>query len=507
MTEEQRAAIERMHENESLTGELTDPQARAVLAWGEEKIQEGESPDAVFAAIRTANKSGMQNESDLRAVAQSHLDSKSPTASTASYAKSAAPTVPTKAGSSGGGLWIIGCAILFLVALLIGGILLLGGGLAFLNRASNAPVTAAQNPAPTLPASAPITPTAFAPTETVAPQLALSSAYVASGDWYRVYFSKPIYPERASDRHGGIDAALVADLDAAQHSIDVGVFDIDLPSVVDALSRALARGVKVRIVTDSDANQESDKFNDALAAIEKAGIPVTLDTRPAFMHNKFILIDDSIVWTGSWNLTVNDTYRNDNNTLRFSIPPLTQNYKARFEHLFAGQLGAKAPKDTPNPRVTLPDGVTIENYFSPNGGAANAIETRLKNAQSNIRVLAFTYTADPQAKILIDRHNAGIKVQGVFETRNTKGSGADFDMLKKAGLDVLEDGNCYVMHNKIYIIDDRTVITGSYNYTSNAEHDNDENLLIIDDPTLANWYNQEFDRIYAQAQSPTKCSS
>lgn len=502
MTEDQRAAIERMHENESLTGELTDPQARALLGWGEEEIQAGKSPDAVFAAIRTANKSGAQSESELLAVAQSHLDSNSPPAGTASGAKSAAPSVPTKAGSSGGGLWIVGCAVLVLIALVLGGILLLGGGLGLLNRAASQPVAVAQNPSPPAVVTSPI-----APTPSVAPSLVLPAAYAASGDWYRVYFSKPLYPERASDRHGGIDDALVADLDAAQHSIDAAVFDIDLPSVVDALGRALARGVKVRVVADDDANQESDKFNDALAAIKKAGIPVTLDNRPAFMHNKFIIIDDSIVWTGSWNLTVNDTYRNDNNTLRFSIPPLSQNYKTRFEHLFAGQLGAKAPKDTPNPRVTLPDAVTIENYFSPNGGAANAIETRLRNAQSDIRVLAFTYTADPQAKILVDRHNAGIKVQGVFEARNAEGSGADFDMLKQAGLDVLEDGNCYVMHNKIYIIDDRTVITGSYNYTSNAEHDNDENLLIIDDPTLANWYNQEFDRIYVQAQSPTKCGS
>ena len=63
------------------------------------------------------------------------------------------------------------------------------------------------------------------------------------------------------------------------------------------------------------------------------------------------------------------------------------------------------------------------------------------------------------------------------------------------------------MHHKLMIIDDRIVITGSYNFTSRAENDNDENLIIIDDPVLAQQYIAEFDRVYQQAQSPTRCGS
>ncbi|HMO56365.1 MAG TPA: phospholipase D-like domain-containing protein, partial [Roseiflexaceae bacterium] len=73
------------------------------------------------------------------------------------------------------------------------------------------------------------------------------------------------------------------------------------------------------------------------------------------------------------------------------------------------------------------------------------------------------------------------------------------------GVDVLEDGNCYIMHHKVIIIDDRIVITGSYNFTASAETSNDESLLIIDDPTLAAAYVAEFDRLYAQATNPTRC--
>jgi len=70
---------------------------------------------------------------------------------------------------------------------------------------------------------------------------------------------------------------------------------------------------------------------------------------------------------------------------------------------------------------------------------------------------------------------------------------------------VLQDGNCYILHHKVSIIDERTVITGSYHFTSSAERDNDENLVIVDDPTLARTYLDEFERVYAQAQAPTRC--
>jgi phosphatidylserine/phosphatidylglycerophosphate/cardiolipin synthase-like enzyme len=52
-------------------------------------------------------------------------------------------------------------------------------------------------------------------------------------------------------------------------------------------------------------------------------------------------------------------------------------------------------------------------------------------------------------------------------------------------VDVLEDDNCYILHHKVIVIDERTVITGSYNFTSSAERDNDENLVIVDDEALA----------------------
>ncbi len=102
---------------------------------------------------------------------------------------------------------------------------------------------------------------------------------------------------------------------------------------------------------------------------------------------------------------------------------------------------------------------------------------------------------------MIERAAAGVKVMGVFdEDQYHSNAGTEFDRLTSAGLDVRLDGNPRLMHHKVIIIDGKLVITGSYNFSYNAEHNNDENTLIIHNQNLAGQYLAEFQKIYAQAQ-------
>ena len=88
-----------------------------------------------------------------------------------------------------------------------------------------------------------------------------------------------------------------------------------------------------------------------------------------------------------------------------------------------------------------------------------------------------------------------MSVAGVFEKTGSETQYSEYGKMRKAKLDVLQDGNPYVMHHKVIIIDGRTVIFGSFNFTKNADKDNDENLLIIDDPALAKAFEAEFQRV------------
>jgi phosphatidylserine/phosphatidylglycerophosphate/cardiolipin synthase-like enzyme len=93
-----------------------------------------------------------------------------------------------------------------------------------------------------------------------------------------------------------------------------------------------------------------------------------------------------------------------------------------------------------------------------------------------------------------------------MERRNLKGSGSEFPKLRDAGIDAHPDGNCYVMHHKVIVLDGQHTITGSFNFTGSAQDQNDENVLVIDDRSLAALYSAEFERIYDQALHPPRCA-
>jgi phosphatidylserine/phosphatidylglycerophosphate/cardiolipin synthase-like enzyme len=339
-----------------------------------------------------------------------------------------------------------------------------------------------------------------------APAIQLSKAVGFSGLWYQVYFTRPDYPEKAEGRSGGIEDAMIADINAAKSSVRLAVYEFDRTPVADALIAAKQRGLTVEMVFDAE-NLDDPEMATEIGRIEQAGIPITYENSEAFMHNKILLLDDTVLWTGSMNLTRNDVYRNNNNMIRTSLAPLVENYRVRFADLFAGRFGSKSRDNTPNHEIDLDGGVKIENYFSPSDGARAYMLGYLKNAQSSIKVLAFSFTDDATAQELIALHGRGGDVRVVMETRNADGTGSEFGTLEQAGISVLRDANCYTAHNKIIVIDERVVVTGSYNFTARAEDTNDENMLIISDPTLAKYYSDEFERLYAQAQAGSRCGN
>lgn len=327
-----------------------------------------------------------------------------------------------------------------------------------------------------------------------------------SGGSIQVFFTTPwlVYPDVPEQRTPPpFEQTLIADIDAAQASVDVATFDYNLMSVAEALVRAQQRGVRVRLALDRE-NLEKPEMARWAGQLEGAGIPIAWEETNAFQHSKFVIVDGGLVWTGSWNISENGTYRNNNNVLRLAVPALAENYTAEFEQMFGGEFGRGKQSLSPNPVIQL-DTIPIENYFSPQDGIAEHIVAEVQQAERRIRFLAFSYTSDPIAEAMLERYEAGVPVQGVFENRNAGGIGAEYDRLKEAGADVWEDGNCYTMHHKVIIVDDETVITGSYNFSARAEDTNDENVVIFTDPVLAGHFVEEFQRVYAQAQQPTRC--
>jgi phosphatidylserine/phosphatidylglycerophosphate/cardiolipin synthase-like enzyme len=327
-----------------------------------------------------------------------------------------------------------------------------------------------------------------------------STPVSGSGDWYKVYFSSPKYPDKAADHQGGLDEKLTAFINTAQVSVDMAIYQLDLPNVTQALLDAKKRGATVRVVTDIDESLNDPKENPSFKQLEKAGIKVVGGNPNAIMHDKFVVVDGKAVWTGSWNFTANDTYRYNNNGIAIQSPELARNYTVTFEKMFKdGKFGPQRKPGGTTPKLTI-GGVTVENYFAPEDGVAEKIIARLSKAQKTIDFMAFSFTDDAIGKMVRDRATANVRVRGVFETTGSETRFSEYGAMKAAQLDVWQDGNPYLMHHKVFIVDGQTVILGSFNFSQNAENENDENLLIVDDAGLAQAFTAEFVRVYEQAK-------
>lgn len=292
-----------------------------------------------------------------------------------------------------------------------------------------------------------------------------------------------------------IDRQLATLLGTARATIDGAFYELESERIADALISAKQRGVKVRLVADSDYEK-----NPEMQKVLAAGIPVIFDGRSALMHNKFAIIDGATVWTGSFNVTDNCAFRNNNNGLMIRSEELAENYTTEFKEMFVGNsFGARSPSETPHTQVKV-GGATIYNYFAPEDDIAPKIVRYLSIAKKSIHFMAFNFTDGTIAEAMIEKKNSGVPVEGVIERRGAERS--VMGQLQSAGIAVLKDGNKYVMHHKVIIIDGEWTITGSYNFTGSAATQNDENILIIRDPATAKKFEEEYQRIKKMAEVP-----
>lgn len=315
-----------------------------------------------------------------------------------------------------------------------------------------------------------------------------------SADWFHVYFTNPKSPTAETYR-GGPDEKLTSAIEVARLSVDAAIYDLNLWSLRDALIRAFRRGVAVRLVVESD-NLDEPEIRDLVSA----GIPILGDRREGLMHNKFVIIDRSEVWTGSMNFTTSDAYLNDNNLLQVRSVRIAENFLIEFDEMFQNDLfGPDIRAATPHPRMII-EGVPVEVYFSPDDKVAEHLLDLLRAAQRSIYFMAFSFTADGLADAILERAQKGVVVAGVMEEAQVKSNtGSDYDRFLQAGLDVRLDSNPRNMHHKVILIDGKTVITGSYNFSNRAEKDNDENVVVIHDPAIADQFMVEFERLYQDA--------
>lgn len=315
------------------------------------------------------------------------------------------------------------------------------------------------------------------------------------GDGWQLYFNEPDASADRSRYLGGIELALVGAINQTRESLDIAVFELNSEPIYLAILEAHRRGVALRIVTDDDHGLNDSK-NVALRQLQAAGIPLVDDGRSGLMHNKFMILDGLAVWTGSWNYTVNGGYRNNNNAIVIESDVAAAAYQAEFDEMFQRREFGTRSSDDGVVQVSQAEG-EFSIIFGSEADELSALSGAIAAAERSIHMMTFVFSLEELAEaILLKAARDDVAVRGIFEKRNSTASWSQLPALHCAGAEMRQDGNPYTLHHKVIIIDESTVITGSFNFSKNAAKSNDENMLIIRHAAIAGLYLDEWRRIW-----------
>ena len=378
-----------------------------------------------------------------------------------------------------------------------------------------------------------------------------------------------------------IEQMLVQAIEVAQHEILVAVQELSAPRIAEALIAAQHRGVTVRVILENNystpwteqtpsqlkphqrqrwrqleqlADQNGDgtttpeeaELGDAIGLLRHHRIPIVDDTEDGsrgsgLMHHKFVVIDRTVVLTGSANFTRSGmhgdanrprTRGNVNHILRVQSDALAELFRQEFGTMWGDGPGGKLnsrfglQKESTGVRTAMVGATRVDVLFAPHrkgdlNHGLNWIEEQLDEARTSIDMALFVFTAQQLADALQGGVNAGLQIRLIADPSFASRSFSEVLDLLGVGL---PDRNCKLekdnqpfnkglkgvgtprlargdkLHHKFAVIDNKKVITGSFNWSPSAAHTNDETLMVIHSPQLAKHFTREMDRLWDTAE-------
>ncbi len=347
----------------------------------------------------------------------------------------------------------------------------------------------------------------------------------------QVFFNSPGYRD-GTEVNRKPSEFIVERIDAAQTTVHAAVYGFNKQNIIDALIRAHYRGVDVRLIGDAG---EYGRGSPGYQAMEEHKIEVQTGNQFHIMHNKFFIVDDRFIFTGTGNISRSEFTFNDNNWVWIDSVPMARLFSEEFEQMFEGRFSAaKRPMQNPN---TFQIGDTeVEVWFAPQEDAMGRMLEELQQVHTSIHFSIFAFTKDQVASEFINRHREfqayneehgydelpvwerPRKVMGVLDRSQLHGNGQYHQgyRLLANGLNLRLDGNYNSrtpgdyqagggrMHAKTMFLDagteDARVITGSFNWSAAATISNDEVLLIMRGEDITEQYLNEYSNIWNKAK-------
>lgn len=157
-------------------------------------------------------------------------------------------------------------------------------------------------------------------------------------------------------------------------------------------------------------------------------------------------------------------------------------------------------KDANNVLVS-PNHDKAEVYFSPGEACRSAIIDQLNKAVRQVKICVFTISDDRITEAILHAHRRRIQVLILTDNDKSFDHGSDIDLLAKEGIPVKMDISTNHMHHKFMVTDEKTVITGSYNWTSSAARFNHENIILTHETGVVRSFLKEFDKLWSEMAS------
>ncbi|MFE3449673.1 phosphatidylserine/phosphatidylglycerophosphate/cardiolipin synthase family protein [Nonomuraea sp. NPDC059194] len=319
-----------------------------------------------------------------------------------------------------------------------------------------------------------------------------------------------------------LEQVIIDFINGAQRFLDIAVQELDSEPIAQAVLDARFRGVSVRIVLEQDylvspklptikpKGEESEldarkrvQWGDEpgsrslepnrkiLAALLRCNVDVKADYNPAIFHQKFIIRDyreralpTSAILSGSANFTHTDCHRNLNHVVIFHDPRICLTYTTEFNQMRAGQFGRGAHGKVP--AAYSLNGIPVKVLFAPDHAPELEIMKQMLKAANRVDFAIFTFSGSSGIDdAMIALAAAKKTVTGVMDPGQGAQKWAATHDLDRAHIELYFPKRSPAfgkLHHKLMVIDEATVIAGSFNYTEPANNYNDENIFVIGSP-------------------------
>ena len=331
-----------------------------------------------------------------------------------------------------------------------------------------------------------------------------------------------LFQSKRAGWNPNITSELAKFIRETKSSISCAIYDLRDDTILNALKDVKERnGIKVSIAYDAGKDRSGGLFADPkpsgtetkLKEFNLDDVATPVHAGGHIMHDKFLIRDNTSVWTGSANFTKGGLELQDNNCAVLHSKELALQYQNTFDELLnpRHKHPRKEVHNASESKTIKIGNISVTAYFAPSSG--EGIEDKvlsLLNDPKDVRICSMIIS-DPgilQAVRDIGNNNPKFNIRGIY----------DMDQMKKIRKESRQDPELFwfmddkrfvgapthpfspdhendFMHNKFVIINDNIVVTGSYNLSENAEG-NDENLLVIESSKVAAAYIKYFDALY-----------